>query len=113
MDELKNKILKQRKPKKFRAILSIMLVGLVLAVSLILFPSFANELNNITQVMSVGGYVDNIVNLSSEEIAQIKQEAKEYNQRIYEEQQRTPFYYQGPEVESEEYRTILNIITCM
>lgn len=96
-------------PRKKKLSSILLLIGFVIAICVLLYPTFTDHLSNIFQAMSIGGYTGDYAALSDEERARLKEEAYEYNIKIYEGQQKTPFAYEGEKYEDALYDSILKV----
>ena len=99
---------KTQKKKDPKLLKTFFLVGVVIALMLLLYPSFANCLNSALQIAQIGGYENSIDELSESEINAIKKAAIAYNEKIYEQQKQVEFIYQGEEYVDAEYDSILS-----
>lgn len=105
-----NKQADKKKKKKRSKISSILLtIGFVIATCVLVYPTFMDSLLDIKQSVMLGGYAESLEQMSPEKVMKMKQEAKDYNEKIYKEQQHTPFYYKGEDYDDEEYDNILKI----
>lgn len=59
------------------------IIGLMIGLSLLLYPSFSNYWNELHQSRAISKYVERIENLDESESERIWQNAVEYNQQLY------------------------------
>lgn len=97
--------MEQTKKQKF--LRTFFLIGIVIAVAILVYPSFADSLNSAMQVARIGGYEDSIDSLNAAEIKTIKDAAIAYNEKIYAQQKQHEFIYEGEEYDDKEYDSIL------
>lgn len=82
----------------------LLLIGLAIAISLLLWPSFMDAFNSITQRSIIGSYDDAITEKEADELRKMQAAAEAYNKKIYEQQQKRSFSYSGwPTTDDKEY----------
>lgn len=93
--------------KKKIDILNVLIV-LILIVGwyILMFPSSADLLNKIYNQNTIRSYNSTMASYSDEEIQEMFEKCKEYNETIYEEQQAETFRYRGPTASDETYESL-------
>ena len=101
----------KKKKKKGMPLWQKILVTIILfaASCLLVYPSFTDSYTDIFQIVKIGGYESTLEGLTDYELEEIKNDAVEYNKRIYINQSYTPFVYQGSDYDDEEYDSILRV----
>lgn len=100
---------KKKRQKKNKILYTLFLIGFCIALGLLLYSPFADLLSRYMQTITIGQYVGDVSGLSESDIARLKAEAIEYNAKIYEEQLKKPFAYEGEEYDDPEYDKILKV----
>ena len=88
----------------------ITLHGVMLAVCLLLYPSFMDCISYITQTSIIGAYEGIVNELPNEDVDEQLRQAHAYNEKIFKEQQNTDFTYQGEQYVDPLYDAILSVI---
>lgn len=101
----KEQIKKRIRSHKIRRLVALFL--LVAATCVLVYPSFADALSDMKQIIVIGGLSDSLSMLSEEEIFGLKEEAQHYNDLIWRSQQSRYFHYEGEEYDDELYDAIL------
>lgn len=78
--------------RKDRAISFLIALGFAVTAGILLWPSFMESWNNITQTSMIGTYEDS---LAGTDVEQVRAQAEAYNRMIAERQKLQPFSYQG------------------
>ena len=89
---------------KDRIITFLITIGFVITSCVLLWPSFMESINNITQTTIIGTYEDA---LKSEDIDKMRKAAEAYNREIAEEQKRQSFTYRGGTATDNAYDSVL------
>ena len=89
---------------KDRIITFLITIGFVVTSCVLLWPSFMESLNNITQTTVIGTYEEA---LKSEDITKMRKAAEAYNREIAEEQKRQFFTYRGGTATDAAYDSVL------
>ena len=90
--------------KKYLSTIILFLV-LIIGLSLVLYPTFADWWNSFHQSKAVAGYVEQVSNMDDEKYQEIWSAAWEYNQSLID----RPNSYLLSEEQQEEYQALLNI----
>ena len=90
--------------KKYLSTIILFLV-LIIGLSLVLYPTFADWWNSFHQSKAVASYVEQVSNMDDEKYQEIWSAAWEYNQSLID----RPNSYLLSEEQQEEYRALLNI----
>lgn len=90
-----------RKDKTTIFLVLVLIVGL----SLILYPSVSDYWNSFRQSRAIASYVESVANLDDDTYERMLQEAKEYNKRLYSDNDR----WHMTEAEMEEYSRLLDV----
>lgn len=72
-------------------------------------PSFLNAAEMILQIQRIGSYNDDMTSLDQEKTQAIWDAAEAYNKKIYQEQQKTVFFYSGDGENDEDYQSQLQV----
>lgn len=83
----------------------LLLLVLIIGLSLLLYPSLSDYWNSFRQSKAIASYVEAVANLDDETYQKMLQEARDYNQRLYHNNDR---WHMTPE-EEEEYKKILDV----
>lgn len=81
---------------------------LIIAVCLSLTPTVTDTYSDIVQISVISGNANTFDSMTEEEVRKEKADALAYNARLAQEQLTTPFAYQGQEVSSAEYESLLS-----
>lgn len=90
-----------RKDKTTIFLVLVLIVGL----SLILYPSVSDYWNSFRQSKAIASYVESVANLDDDTYERMLQEAKEYNEKLYNNSDR----WHMTEAEKEEYSRLLDV----
>lgn len=105
MPLLKNTYNVKENPMKKRGTTVILLIVLIVGLSLLLYPTFANWWNSMHQSRAVASYVENVANIDEEQYAHLWEDALNYNKSL---STRSNSYLLSDE-QREKYNQVLDI----
>lgn len=98
------KIEKKRKKRDLQMILAVlvMLIGWYV----LMFPTSADLINRIYNINVITSFQEDLITYTPEELEQMMNDCIEYNQSIYQEQQKQTFMYRGANVSDDRYNSL-------
>lgn len=84
-------------------------IGLAVVISIFLYPTWTNTLNNVLQIQTINRYTQTVLGISEERKQELFDAADAYNEKIYQQQQKKLFMYQGEKATDAEYESVLRV----